>query len=56
MSTLKFDFEPNEAEHVAKSFVQLWPEAVIRQAARTRAIRRKSDTDSRSRGGLPGVD
>lgn len=41
-------FEPSEAEEIAKHFVQVWAEAVIRQADRARAIRRKAGFDSRN--------
>lgn len=41
-------FEPNPAEDVAKHFVQVWAEAVLRQAERTREIRRKAADDSRN--------
>lgn len=41
-------FEPNEAEEIAQHFVQVWAEAVIRQAERTRAIRDKYAIDSRN--------
>ncbi|MET7563719.1 hypothetical protein ABZS95_26495 [Streptomyces sp. NPDC005479] len=41
-------FEPSEAEETARHFVQVWAEAVIRQAERTRAIRKKDAVDSRN--------
>ncbi|MFD9000872.1 hypothetical protein ACFV0T_07865 [Streptomyces sp. NPDC059582] len=41
-------FEPSEAEEIAKHFVQVWAEAVMRQAERTRAIRKKAVLDSRN--------
>ncbi|MGV9609391.1 hypothetical protein ACWDR2_37535 [Streptomyces sp. NPDC003631] len=44
-------FEPNEAneaEEIAKHFVQVWAEAVIRQAERARAIRKRAALDSRN--------
>jgi hypothetical protein len=40
--------EPNPAEDVAKHFVQVWAEAVLRQAERTRDIRRQAARDSRN--------
>lgn len=42
------DDAPAAAEETAKYFVQTWAEAVIRQAARTRAIRKKFHTDNRN--------
>ncbi|MEU2135304.1 hypothetical protein [Streptomyces sp. NPDC018352] len=47
---MKFEFpeRPTEAELTAKSMVQIWAEAVVRQAARARAIRKKDDTDFRN--------
>ncbi|MFG3244126.1 hypothetical protein [Streptomyces sp. NPDC048157] len=39
---------PSEAELAAKSMVQIWAEAVVRQAARARTIRKKDDTDFRN--------
>lgn len=38
----------SEAEETAKYFVQVWAEAVIRQAERTRAIRTNSAMDDRA--------
>ncbi|MGW1364918.1 hypothetical protein ACWCQP_46910 [Streptomyces chartreusis] len=40
--------EPNPAEGVAKHFVQVWAEAVLRQAERTREIRQQAAIDSRN--------
>ncbi|MFJ5535102.1 hypothetical protein [Streptomyces sp. NPDC093261] len=41
-------FEPSESEEIAKHFVQVWAEAVMRQAERARAIRKKAAIDSRN--------
>ncbi|MFE6311781.1 hypothetical protein PS783_37950 (plasmid) [Streptomyces enissocaesilis] len=47
-----------DAVHTAQEFVQRWAEAVLRQAARTREVRRRTATDERAYdlGDVPELD
>ncbi|MGW2918183.1 hypothetical protein ACWDBF_09990 [Streptomyces angustmyceticus] len=56
---MAFFIDPQiNAQHTAQEFVQRWAEAVLRQAARTREVRKKSAEDDRAheRGEEPGLD
>ncbi|MFE1909429.1 hypothetical protein ACFW96_38045 [Streptomyces gardneri] len=46
--TWDMDPEDLDAEQTAAEFVQRWAEAVLRQAARTRAVRKKTAADDRA--------
>jgi hypothetical protein len=56
---MAFFIDPQiDAVHTAQEFVQRWAEAVLRQAARTREVRKRVAADERAydRGEVPGLD
>ncbi|MER7195527.1 hypothetical protein [Streptomyces flaveolus] len=54
---MAFFIDPQmDALHTAQDFVQRWAEAVLRQAARTREVRKRAAADERAYGEDPGLD